>query len=75
MKLYEYKGKLYTIQEETKVKIAGVWTNAIVYKALYINKDGRVWVRTKEEFEELFKHIEYNAGYLEKEVLGHKIIG
>ena len=55
--IYEYKGKPYRIFSETKVKIKGVWIEAIIYQTLYVNKDGVFWTRTKEEFFELFKPI------------------
>jgi hypothetical protein len=56
-KVYEYKGKLYKIFAETKVKINGVWVDSIIYQTLYNNPDGWIWVRTKEEFFSLFKEV------------------
>jgi hypothetical protein len=55
---YTYKGKIYIIFEETKVNINNIWVDAIIYQALYDNKDGIFWVRTKEEFYNLFTKIE-----------------
>lgn len=56
-KIYTFKNKPYKIFTETKVKINGVWVDAIIYQTLYVNKDGVFWVRTKQEFFELFKEI------------------
>ena len=56
-KIYEYKGKKYSIFIETKAKIDGVWTEAIVYLAQYENPDGLFWIRTRKEFFELFKEV------------------
>ncbi|MEK6828913.1 MAG: hypothetical protein AABY15_02220 [Nanoarchaeota archaeon] len=56
--VYEYKGKKYRIFAETKIKINGVWVEGIIYQTLYHNPDGWIWVRTKEEFFELFKSVE-----------------
>ena len=53
--IYYFKGNPYRIFSETKVKIDGIWIDAIIYQALYVNKDGIFWVRTKKEFFELFK--------------------
>ncbi len=39
----------------TKVKINGVWIPAVIYMCLYYNKDGIIWVMTKEDFENNFK--------------------
>ena len=47
--------KPYFILKRTKVKIDGIWKDAIVYVCLYFNKDGMVWVRLKEDFELNFK--------------------
>jgi hypothetical protein len=51
---YTYKGNPYKIFTSTKVKIDGVWHNAIVYECLYDNQDGKYWVRLEEEFFNLF---------------------
>jgi hypothetical protein len=55
--VYEYKGKLYRIFAETRVKINGVWVDSIIYQTLYNNPDGWIWVRTREEFFSLFKEV------------------
>ncbi len=57
-KIYWYKGKPYRIFLATKAKIDGKWVDAIMYQTLYVNEDGAFWVRTKEEFFELFKEKE-----------------
>lgn len=56
-KFYEYKGKPYRIFAETKTKINGQWVDSIIYQTLYVNPEGSLWVRTKEEFFSLFKEI------------------
>ena len=56
-KIYQYKGKPYSIVEETKTKINGQWVDSIIYKTLYVNPEGSIWVRTKEEFFSLFKEV------------------
>jgi len=53
-KIYTYKGKLYEIESYTKTKINGVWVDSVIYRCLYLNPDGQLWVRTKEEFDSLF---------------------
>ena len=53
--VYYFKGNPYRIFSETKIKIDGIWVDAIIYQTLYINEDGVFWVRTKKEFFELFK--------------------
>lgn len=60
--IYTYKNKQYRIFAETKVKIEGVWVDCVIYQTLYYNKDGWIWVRTKEEFFELFKPVETGVG-------------
>ena len=52
---YSYKEKPYKILYETKIKIGGTWIEAIVYECLYDNPDGKIWVREKQEFFNLFK--------------------
>jgi len=55
--VYLYKGNPYEIAAESKAKIDGIWIDVIIYRCLYINPDGQVWVRTKEEFESLFEPV------------------
>lgn len=55
--IYEYKGKQYRIFAESKMKIDGKWIDCIVYQTLYVNEDGWIWVRTKEDFFNNFKPI------------------
>ena len=53
--IYEYKGKQYRIFAESKIKIDGQWIDCIVYQTLYVNDDGWIWVRTKDDFFNNFK--------------------
>lgn len=53
--LYYYKGKPYEILYESKIKLDGKWQDCIIYRCLYFNPDGLIWVRTKKEFFKLFK--------------------
>lgn len=53
-KRFKYKGKLYVIFQETKMKINGEWVDCVIYQTLYDNPDGEFWVRTSEEFFTLF---------------------
>jgi hypothetical protein len=39
----------------TKIKIERVWQNAIIYICLYLNKDGMIWVRLEQDFNNNFK--------------------
>lgn len=48
--------KPYLKIKNTKIKINGVWENAIIYMCLYSNKDGMFWVRLENDFKENFKH-------------------
>ena len=43
---------------ESKSKINGEWVDSIIYQSLYHNEDGWIWVRTKDEFFELFKEFQ-----------------
>jgi hypothetical protein len=54
---YIYKGNLYTIFITTKMKVNGVWMPCVVYQTLYDNPDGEFWVRSAEEFYQLFKEV------------------
>ena len=56
--VYEYKGKKYRIFAESKSKINGEWVDSIIYQSLYHNEDGWIWVRTNDEFFELFKEFQ-----------------
>lgn len=51
---YYYKGNPYRIFAQSKVKIDGIWIDCIIYQCLYLNPDGDLWVRNKEEFFNLF---------------------
>lgn len=53
--IYEYKGNKYRIFAESEMKIDGKWQDCIIYQTLYYNEDGWIWVRSKQEFFELFK--------------------
>ena len=67
-KTYYYKGKPYKVLLETKAKASGFadamdvdrydasreWIDVVIYECLYENPDGMVWVRTKEQFYNLF---------------------
>ena len=53
--VYEYKNKKYRINKKLKLKLEGVWVDAIEYECLYPNPDGRFWVRTEVEFFKKFK--------------------
>lgn len=54
---YEYKGKLYCIFQETKMKVDGKWIDCVIYQTLYDNPDGEFWVRSSSEFFALFKAV------------------
>lgn len=54
-KVYMFKDKPYQILTESKIKIGDTWEDVIIYKCLYLNIDGMLWVRFKKEFEEKFK--------------------
>jgi hypothetical protein len=51
---YYYKGKPYKILYKSKLKLDGEWIPCVIYKCLYKNPDGLIWVRKQEEFFELF---------------------
>lgn len=53
--IYSYKEKDYEIIEKSKIKIGKIWIDVIIYKCLYNNPDGLIWVRESTEFFELFK--------------------
>ena len=46
--------KLYAKITRTKIKIADVWTDGVIYLCLYLNGDGMVWVRTVDNFNDNF---------------------
>lgn len=48
-------GKKYLRLWNTKIKKDGVWLEGIIYLCLYYNKDGMIWVRFKDDFENNFK--------------------
>lgn len=54
---YIFKEKFYKILYESKIKLGGIWIDAIIYECQYENPDGMVWVRTKEEFFRLFSEV------------------
>jgi hypothetical protein len=53
-KKYTYKGKEYRIVHFVKMRVKGDWVDGVLYEAMYLNPDGRYFVRTKEEFDLLF---------------------
>jgi hypothetical protein len=69
--IYYFKGKPYSIISESKLKTIGIiegnfiwvdnydigeeWTPVIIYQCEYDNPEGKIWVRTKKQFLELFK--------------------
>ncbi len=57
-KYYSYKDKPYEIVSESKIKIGGTWIDVVIYKCLYENPDGMIWVREKKEFFSLFVKME-----------------
>lgn len=46
--------KPYLKIKSSKVKIDGIWVDAVIYMCLYWNSDGMFWVRTKEDFNKNF---------------------
>ena len=54
---YIYKGNLYVIFIKTKMKVNGVWIDCVIYQTLYDNQDGEFWVRSSDEFYQLFKEV------------------
>lgn len=60
MKKFQHNktGKLYELaQDPCKVKQNGIWSDFILYKALYDNPDGPYFVRTKEDFYNNFTEV------------------
>ena len=53
-----YKGKLYQLFCYSKIKREGMWIDVVIYKCLYNNLDGMIWVREKSEFDKLFTLVE-----------------
>lgn len=51
---YYYNDKPYKILYKSKIKIEGRWEECVIYKCLYKNPDGLIWVRMKDEFFKLF---------------------
>jgi hypothetical protein len=51
---WTYKGKEYRIVHFVKMKVNGDWVDGVLYEAMYLNPDGRYFVRTKEDFDLLF---------------------
>lgn len=57
-KIYEYKGKRYTVFCETIFKNdEDIWIPVVIYEAQYDNPDGKYFVRRKEKFYNDFKLI------------------
>ena len=57
-KIYEFKGKQYSIFCETIMKNdEDIWIPVVIYETLYDNPDGKYFVRIKEQFYEKFKLI------------------
>ena len=54
MKFFKYKNKRYLKLFNTKIKLDNVWVDGIIYLALYKNKDGYLYVRTKDNFNKTF---------------------
>lgn len=50
-----YKGRPYEKLYDSQVKIEGNWYDCVIYKCLYPNPDGEIWVRLKYDFELKFK--------------------
>jgi hypothetical protein len=57
--VYYYKDRPYRILYHSQMKIEGVWIPCIVYKCLYENHDGDIWVRSEKQFFELFHKTKY----------------
>lgn len=53
--VYYYKDKPYRVLHLSSIKLDDKWIPCVVYACMYSNPDGVIWVRTKKEFEELFK--------------------
>jgi hypothetical protein len=47
--------KLYLKLFKSKIKRENVWENCVIYLCLYFNKDGMLWVRYTDDFNENFK--------------------
>jgi hypothetical protein len=58
IKIYSYKDKRYIFIRESMMKIGERWIDVVIYKCLYENPDGDVWVREKEQFYKLFTPVE-----------------
>ena len=54
---YEYQGRKYVILFSSKMKIGQKWIPVLIYKCLYDNPDGSIWVREEGEFWRLFKEV------------------
>lgn len=46
--------KLYIRLTRTKIDINSVWVAGVIYMCLYFNKEGMIWTRTEDNFEEKF---------------------
>lgn len=53
--IYYYKDKPYQLVHMTKIKLNGIWQEAVLYKCLYVNPNGMLWVRLKDDFFNNFK--------------------
>lgn len=54
---YTYKGNEYCIVSEAKVKINGVWEDAIIYQPVVCQDLRPLYVRTKTEFFDKFQPV------------------
>ena len=57
MKIYRHlkNKKPYLSLFKTQIKLDGNWSPCIIYMCLYWNKDGMIWVRKEEDFNQNFK--------------------
>jgi hypothetical protein len=57
MKIYRHlkTNKPYLKVLKSKAKINGIWSPCIIYLCLYWNKDGMLWVRLEDDFNQNFK--------------------
>jgi hypothetical protein len=63
--VYYYKNKPYKILYKSKIKLKGEWKPCVIYKCLYKNPDGLIWVRDHKEFFELFSREVVDDGWEE----------
>lgn len=53
--VWYYKNKPYRIYKHSKINIDSEWENVIIYKNLYYNPNGKIWVRYESSFFLLFR--------------------